>query len=160
VTKPNPFNIERRKNHRRWRPLHQIRNQRHPKLIIPEKNQQTLNIHHPVRLLVWARTVMKFDHLLIASRIVALSWSQGDSLTVLNNPRFFLEADTRSTLKRTVSTSDISLSDLVDNTSELSWVLFRVADMVRTRQRCFLMKLVRTTKHGVLVINDGCCLYI
>lgn len=42
VTKPNPLNIKRWKNQRSGWPHHcQIRNQRHPQLIIPEKQEQT-----------------------------------------------------------------------------------------------------------------------
>lgn len=50
VTKPNPLNIKRRKHHRRRWPHHQIRNQRHPELIIPARKEPSISQN-----LIWSQ---------------------------------------------------------------------------------------------------------
>ena len=121
MTKPNPLNIKRRKNHRSigWPHHRQIRNQRHPQLIIPANTTTLLST--PT---VWSaylslnkkRLLSDRAYLLIASTTVAFSWSHWDSATALKNPIFRLAADTRSTPSRIVSASEISeafrLSDM------------------------------------------------
>ena len=86
MTKPNPLNIKRRKNHRSigWPHHRQIRNQRHPQLIIPANTTTLLST--PT---VWSaylslnkkRLLSDRAYLLIASTTVALSWSHWDSAT-------------------------------------------------------------------------------